>query len=131
MAITSFIAGEAISAGNVVYISNSGFLYKANAAYQNQSSVVGIAIDSGVSGVLIRVNSDVVYSSASGLTPGEYRYVSLLTSGDNVSYTVFETQLSGTLYSGAYLTAVGKAVSTSGIGVEIAKPLFINNPSVI
>ena len=131
MAITSFTAGEAISAGNAVFVSSSGFLYKSTAVYLDQASVVGLSIDSGSAGALIRVNSDDIYTSASGLTPGEYRYVSILTSGQTVSYAGWASDLALTSYDGAYLTIVGRAITSSGVEVETSKPLFIANPTSV
>lgn len=131
MAITSFTAGEAISAGNVVYVGSNGFLYKGSSLYFNQASVVGLAIDSGAAGSLIRVNSDAIYPSASGLTPGEYRYVSLLISGAHIPYSTWASDLALTAYDGAYLTVVGRAISASGVEVETSKPLFISNPTSV
>ena len=131
MAITSFTAGEAISAGNAVFVSSSGFLYKSTAVYLDQASVVGLSIDSGSAGALIRVNSDDIYTSASGLTPGEYRYASILTSGQTVSYAGWASDLALTSYDGAYLTIVGRAITSSGVEVETSKPLFIANPTSV
>jgi hypothetical protein len=127
MALTSFIAGESISTGDVVYISASGFLYKSSALYFEQASCAGLALDTGVSGDLIRVNPDFISSISSGLTPGEYRYVSILTSGLHVDYTAWASGLAYT-YEGAYLTVLGRAVSSSGVAVELSKPIFVNNP---
>jgi hypothetical protein len=131
MAIASFRAGEAISAGDFVYVSAAGFLYKASAIYQDQASSIGVAIDSGSPGSLIRVNSDALYTSFSGLTPGEYQYLSVTTSGAAVTYSGWEATLSTTAYPGAYLTVLGRAVTTTSVEVEISKPLFVLNPTSI
>jgi predicted transcriptional regulator len=128
MAINSFIAGESISTGNAVYLSASGYLYKSIATDPAQASVVGVAADSGSFGSLIRVNSDAVFPTVSGLTPGEYRYVSIVTSGQMVSYTTWAADLSASTYSGAYLTIVGRATSSTTLEVEPSKPFFIRNP---
>lgn len=127
MAIASFRAGQTISTGDVVYVGASGLLYEASAAYRDQASVVGLAIEGGSAGSLIRVNTDAVYSNASGLVPGEIRYVSLLTSGQHVNYSGFINELTLTTLDGAYLEVVGRAVTTSGIEVEAGKPFFLNN----
>ena len=127
MAITSFRAGEAISAGDAVSLNTAGLLFKANAAIFEQASTIGLAIDSGSAGSLIRVNNDSIYAEASGLTPGQLNYVSLLTSGALVSYSTFETDLALTSYPGAYLAPVGRALSPTALGVDVSKPLFITN----
>jgi hypothetical protein len=131
MAINSFIAGETISTGDAVYVNSSGYLYKSIATGFTQSSSVGVAVDAGSSGALIRVNTDAVYAAASGLTAGEYRYISLLTFGQNVPYTTWASELALTAYDGAYLTVLGRATSTTTLEVEISKPLFISNPTSV
>lgn len=131
MALTSFRAGEAISAGDAVYLSSTGFIYKSLAAYSDQAATIGVAIDSGAAGSLIRVNGDYLYTSASGLTPGEYRYVSLLTSGTTVPYSTWAADLAITGYEGAYLTILGRAVTSSGVEIEPSKPKFISNPTSV
>lgn len=128
MATTSFRAGESISAGHAVYVTASGFLYKASAGTQTQASVAGVAIDNGVSGSLVRVQSDALYPNYSGLTVNDYRFLSILSSGQLVSYSSWSAELSGTTLSGAYLTNVGRSVSTSGVDIEIQPPIFVLRP---
>ena len=128
MATTSFRAGESISAGQAVYVTASGFLHKASAGNFTQASVAGVAIDNGTSGSLVRVQSDAVYSSFAGLTPGNYRYLSILTSGQLVSYSDWAVELNSTALSGAYLTNVGRSVSLTSVDVEIQPPIFVRNP---
>lgn len=128
MATTSFRAGESISAGQAVYVTASGFLHKASAGNFTQASVAGVAIDNGTSGSLVRVQSDAVYSSFSGLTPGDYRFLSILTSGQLVSYSGWAAELNSIVLSGAYLTNIGRSVSTTSVDVEIQPPIFVRNP---
>jgi hypothetical protein len=127
MAIASFRAGEAISAGQAVFVSSTGFIYKASCLNPTQASVVGVSLDSGVSGDLLRVTTDSVYAGYSGLTPGEYRYLSISTSGSLVPYSTWLSQLATTV-SGAYLESVGKAITSSGLEVEPTAPLFVVYP---
>jgi hypothetical protein len=131
MAITSFRAGEAISAGDAVSLNTAGVLFKASALTFEQASTIGIAIDSGSAGSLIRVNNDNIYTSASGLTPGQINYVSVLTSGSFIPYANWETELSLTIFNGAYLAPVGRALATNAIDVEVSKPIFISNPTSV
>jgi hypothetical protein len=128
MATTSFRAGESISAGQAVYVQASGLIYKANGTNATQASVAGVAIDNGALGSLIRVQSDAVYATYSGLTPGEFRYLSILTSGQLVSYSSWASELNSTALPGAYLTNTGRCVSASGLSVEIQPPIFVTNP---
>lgn len=128
MATTSFRAGESISAGQAVYVTASGFLYKASAGNYTQASVAGVAIDNGTSGSLVRVQSDAIYADFSGLTPGDYRYLSILTSGQIVSYSGWAVELNSTSLSGAYLTNLGRSISATSVEVEIQPPIFVSNP---
>lgn len=125
MAITSFIAGEAISAGNAVYINPSGFLYKAVATNKEQAAVIGLAIDTATSSNLVRVVTDTIYTSASTFTPGNFQYLSIAASGALVPYSTWETELTAVSASGAFLTNVGRALTTTNIEVEIQKPIYI------
>jgi hypothetical protein len=124
MAIASFRAGETISAGNAVYVGASGLLYKANATNTVQASVAGLALDGGTSSSLIRVDTDSVYTQASGLTPGELRYLSITTSGAVVNYATWATEFAARA-ADAYLVRVGRAVTTSGLAIEIDTPTLV------
>jgi len=125
MAITSFIAGEAISAGNAVYVTPSGYLYRAIATNQTQAAVIGLSLDTVVVSGLARVVTDSIYTNSSSLTPGNFQYLSVATSGNVVSYPTWQTELSATTLSGAFLTNVGRALSTTSLEVEIQKPIYI------
>lgn len=131
MSIASFRTGQAISAGDVLYVGASGLAYKASAAYQDQASVIGLSIDTAAAGSLVRVNTDAIYASASGLTPGETRYVSILSSGQHVTYSGFINELSTSVLQGAYLEVVGRSVTTSGLEIETGRPFFLNNPGTL
>ena len=124
MAIASFRAGEALTAGVAVYVSSTGFIYRASALTTTQASVAGITMDSGASGDLVRVNPDSLYTSYTGLTPGNYEYLSVATSGAVVDYATWSSEFAA-LSGNAYLTQVGRAVTTSGILVEIETPNLI------
>lgn len=130
MAITSFKAGESISAGEAVYVSSAGLIFKASSLTQDQASAVGIAIDSGAAGFLIRVNSDAIYNEYSGLTPGELQYLSITTSGQLVNYVTWEAEL-GTVSINPYKELIGRAITSSGVTVEIKKPEYVVNPTSI
>jgi hypothetical protein len=131
MSISSFLAGETIAAGDVVYVSSTGFIYKASALTFNQAAAIGISMDSGTAGSLLRVNEDSTYSGLSGLVPGEYQYVSALTSGQLQNYTDFIADVSLTSLSDAYLSIIGRAISTTSVEVERAKPIAFYNPTSV
>lgn len=130
MAITSFRAGEAISAGQAVYVSSAGLIFKASSLTQDQASVAGIAIDSAAAGDLVRVNSDAIYNEYSGLTPGDLQYLSITTSGQVVDYATWEAQLA-TVSINPYQELIGRAITSSGVAVETGKPRYVVNPTSV
>jgi hypothetical protein len=117
-------------AGQAVYVSSVGLAFKASSVTQDQASVAGIAIDSGVTGDLIRINSDAIYNSYSGLTPGETQYLSITTSGQVVNYATWAAQLV-TVGFNPYQEVIGRAISSSGVAVELGRPLYVVNPTEI
>jgi hypothetical protein len=125
MAITGFQASEAISADDAVYVTSLGFIARALGTGLSTAAAAGVAIDSGAAGALLRVNVDSIAAGFTGLTPGKFQYVSLSTPGSVVDYTTWETQFSALAASGAYLTIVGKAVSTTELVVEVGRPLYV------
>lgn len=125
MAITSYKAGSAISAGDVVYVSSSGLLIKALGTSRAQAAAVGVAIDTGSTGELVRVNNDSVYTTSLTLTPGSPNYLSLTTSGAIVDYTVWQNQFNALTASGAFLVNIGNALTSTNISVEIQKPIYV------
>jgi arabinogalactan endo-1,4-beta-galactosidase len=125
MALTSFQTDEAISAGNLVFLTSTGLIKKAIATVKEQASVIGVALDSGTTGNLIRVNTDAIYSNFSALTPGNVQYLSIASSGSLVDYPSWQTQLNALSASGAFLTQVGRAISTTSVEIEISKPIYV------
>ena len=130
MTFAAFQAGEAISAGDAVYVSAGSFLFKGDGVTLTKAAIVGVAFEGGATGQLIRVNLDSVYNGFSGLTPGEYQYLSVTTPGALVD---FDTWLSGvnTVNVNPFLTRVGRAITTDAIEVEIARPIAFINPTQI
>lgn len=125
MAITGFQASEAISADDAVYVTSLGFIARAFGTQLDTAAAAGVSIDSGVAGALLRVNVDSITAGFTGLTPGAFQYVSLATPGSVVDYTTWETEFSALTASGAYLTIVGKAVSTTELEVEVGRPVYV------
>lgn len=124
MALLSFRAAEAINSGDFVCLTPSGFIQKTAVLTVNSATPVGVALDSGTVNSLIRVNPDSLYSGYSGFVPGSPVYLSVI-SGQVCDYPTWKNAVISNNYSGAYLTNVGYAVSSSGLSVEINKPLFI------
>ena len=131
MAVASLRAGETISAGDAVFVSSTGLLFKAASDTKEKASVAGIAVDGGSAGSLIRVNLDSLYDSTNTYTPTETLYLSVLTSGTYTDYTNFESELAATTYDGVYLTQIGTALTTNKINVEVSLPRFIVNPTSV
>jgi len=131
MAIASLPAGEAISAGDAVFVSSSGFLFKAAADTKDKASVAGLAIDGGSTGSLLRVNLDSLYTSTNTYTPAKELYLSVLTSGSYSDYATVEAELASTTYDGVFLTQIGTAVTSNKINIEISVPRFIVNPTSV
>jgi hypothetical protein len=130
MAIAAFRAGEAISPGDAVYVSAGSLLFKGAGFTEAEASVVGIAIDGGAVGQLIRVNTDSIYPGLSGLTPGESLYLSFTTPGAVVDYATWAADLT-TVSLNPYLTRVGRAIASSAVEVEISRPIGFVNPTQV
>lgn len=126
MALVSFRAQTFITAGEVVRVSASGFLTKASAVASDSAICAGVAINSAAPLDLVLVNKDSLYTQFSGLTPGNRIYLSLTSGQFYPDYATFYAAASGATVSGAFLTEVGTAVSTSGVHIEITQPIFIN-----
>ena len=105
----------------VVAVTAAGGSYAAKA----NASVVGFAIDSVSSGNLTRVDVDAQCTSLSSLTPGLDYFLSLTTSGQIYDYTNWAIDLPLVSASGAFLTRVGKASTTTTLNIEIANPIYV------
>jgi len=126
VALLSFTAGSTIAANDVVYVDVNGLIHKASATTLPQATPAGVAIDGGSVGSLIRVNPDGLFANFSGLTPGEYQYLSL-TSGQIETYPTWITSLASSSLPGAFLARVGTAASASGLDVEFSRPIFVSS----
>lgn len=127
MAVASFAAGELIAEGQAVYVGGDGLLYLASASSVTTSSLVGVAIDAGNPGTLIRVNCDALYNGYSNLVPGDRQFLSIATSGQLVSYSGWLSEFN-TGAKDAYLQYAGRAVSSSGVEIEANPPVFVSYP---
>jgi hypothetical protein len=125
VAIVSLTAGGAIVAGDAVSLDTAGFAHKASVLSSRQATVVGIALESASLGSLFRVNGDSVYPYASGFIPGQDQFLGV-TSGSLVTYPVWISGVLAANYGYGYLTRVGRAVTISGLEVEVRPPIFIS-----
>lgn len=124
--LVSFRAGQAITAGDVVTISTSGLLYKASATSERTARVVGLAITAGEANDLVTVNKDSYFASLSGLTPGSSVYLSITSGVLSPSYAAWISGVQTTSLSGVYVTNLGRAITSSGVSIEISRPVFLN-----
>ena len=131
MAIASFRAGETISAGDALFVSSTGLVFKALADTQDHASVVGLAVNGGSAGDLIRVNTDAIYTSSNTYVPLERLYLSLSASGALTDYDSIASGLALTTYPGAFVTEVGSAVTANKINVEVTVPRYIVNTTSV
>lgn len=128
MAIVTIPAGEAISTGNAVSVLPNGLAYPASAAALATAKVVGLALTSCDAGFSVQLETDSLFNSYPlTLTPGDTLFLSV-TSGSVVNYSDFYTTASSYPSSGVYLVQIGRALSPSGISIEIENPKLINNP---
>jgi len=124
--LVSFRAGQAIAAGDAVTINASGLLYKASALEERTSRVVGLAITAGSTNDLITVNKDSYFAALSGLTPGSSVYLSVTSGVLSPSYSDWINEVQSTTTTSAYVTNLGRSVTSSGLSIEISKPVFLN-----
>tara|TARA_R100000988_G_scaffold97616_1_gene65148 strand:+ start:5536 stop:6015 length:480 start_codon:yes stop_codon:yes gene_type:complete len=130
MAIASLIASENISAGNAVYVTSTGQAALAAADTVTKASVLGIAIDTVSSGAILRVNADGVYTGYSGLTPGDFRFLSIITPGLLISSSEFFAELAAVSLD-AFLTNVGRVITPTTLSIETIPPQLTVNPNSV
>jgi len=132
MAIASLRAGETISAGDALFVSSTGLVFKALGDTQDHASVVGLAVNGGAVGDLIRVNTDALYQSSTSYAPLERLYLSATTSGAYANYETVASGLELTSRPGSFFTEIGSAVTTNKINVEVSLPRYkVNTTSIL
>lgn len=80
----SIVVGEDIAAGDACYIKTDGKVYKSTAAAANAAAEVhGFAVESALVGQRQKVtlHHNVTLNYGSGLTPGQYLYLSATVAG--------------------------------------------------
>ena len=128
MAVVTLIAAENISSSDAVYVTAAGKVAKAVATSRASASVAGFAINSAATDSIVRVDVDGVATGFSGLTPGDYRYVSLLSPGELCSFSEFSADITSVTTDG-FLTNVGQAISPTSISIAIEPPQAVPNPN--
>lgn len=124
MTIARFTSASVVAPGDAVFVTAGGLADKAIARNQLQASVMGVAMESGYTGSLVTVNLDAVAVNYANLVPGAALYLSPSVSGRLVAYSGWAQEFAS-ISGDAYLTFVGRCVSTSGLSVEISPPRLI------
>jgi len=81
MAIVSFRAATAISAGQPVTVASGGTIYPSSAANAVNARSVGIALDTATTGGLVRVDKDKIQHIFTGQIAGSIPYLSWFLAG--------------------------------------------------
>jgi hypothetical protein len=119
------VTGDSVSANDFVFVNSVGLVFKASALTQAQATTVGVALNSAAAGGFVKIESDAFVATFSGLSPGDMQYVAVA-SGEIANYPNWINAVVSGGYDGAYLTPVGRAISSSGIEIERGLPTFIS-----
>jgi hypothetical protein len=130
MSRVTFIAGENINKGDAVAL-GSGYSVAYKASANSTNSVVGFATHSVAAGSSLLVNRDTIFTSLSGLTPGQTSYVSYASGSVVSSYDSWVNSIPITSSGTVYLTSVGRNLSASGVTNQIEPAVAINLDSVL
>jgi len=116
----TFTAGEALSAGNLVYITSAGTIMKADANTIGKEAVgfVAAAISNGASGTMYRDQGQI--TGLSGLTAGALYVLSNTATGGILINTGI------TLASPDFLQPVGRASSTTVLEFRAGPTYLVN-----
>lgn len=128
MAIVSFRAATAISAGQPVTVASGGTIYPSSAADAVNARSVGIALDTATVGGLVRVDKDKIQHIFTGQIAGSIPYLSLVSGGIQPTYSAFQSEANASALSIVYAAPLGRAVSSSGINIELSQPVMVYTP---
>jgi hypothetical protein len=128
MALVSFKALTSITAGQPVTVGSGGSIYPSSATTLTNAKCVGIALDSAGPSELVRVDKDRIQYIFSGQTTGSIPFLSITSGVIKPTYVSLQTEVNASAYSSVYIVALGRAVSSSGINLEIEQPIFVNTP---
>ena len=129
--LLSFVANESVQQGSVVVVLDNplGRINNSDPLTYANSRCVGIAVDTVSSGGLCRVVSKGEADFFTGLIPGSLYYAPL--SGTfPVNYSEFASIFQTLTASGAYLCALGKAISPTTLSVNLSTPLLVQKDSL-
>lgn len=128
MATVTIPAGVSVSAGQAVTVLSDGLGYPASAAALSTAKVAGVATNNASVGNPVLLETDGYFTNyPTALTPGDLLFIST-TSGTISNYISFLSASTAYPSSTVYLSRVGRAVTSSGISIEIENPVLLNNP---
>jgi hypothetical protein len=114
--VTTFVAGEALTAGNFVYINATGQVLKADAALPAKAAR-GYVLSNVANAANATVYFDEANTAVTGLTPGATYYLSTTPGG-------VTTTPPATNGSGQIIQELGFASSATNIHVNIQEPII-------
>ena len=129
--LLSFVASQAISKGDAVALDTAipGRIRAVNMQNFELAKVVGSAFDTVAAGGLCRVVSKGPAECYGGLEPGR-TYYAPINGGQPIAYAEFVNQLDALSLPSAYLSAVGKALTSTTLSVNLSPPVFVLSDSV-
>jgi hypothetical protein len=116
--ILGVTAGEALAAGDMVYLSSTGTAFRADANALAKAAQGFVTVATAVSATVTVYLSD-TNSAVTGLTPGQFYFISAVTPGKLVPNTGLPA---GT---GKFIQRVGFAASATTLHVNIANPVVL------
>lgn len=106
------VAGEAITAGQALYVNTAGRLMRADCATAAKANIVGVALNGGA------VNQPIQYIVAGGLNPGATVTVGTIYGVTDTPGGIGPISDRG---SSDFVTIIGVAVTSTRINVDIAR----------
>jgi len=124
VALTIFRAGESIDVGDVVAVTSDSVARKAVVGDATRFKAVGVALSAGAAGAPFQVIVDGEAHTFSGLTPGDFLYLSNTAGSYYTSYFPIASGISDTLYGSANVAPFARAISTSGVVLQPSTSLL-------
>jgi len=118
MSLTIFRAGEPVDIGNIVAVTQDSVLKKAVVGDPATSKAIGVALTSGNAGNPVQVVVDGEVHTFTGLTPGDFLYLSNTDGSYYTTYPPIPSGLSDTLYPFANVAPFARAISSSGVVLQ-------------
>lgn len=124
MALTIFTAGEDIAIGDIVAVTSNSVLRKAVVGDATRAKAVGVALSSGSLHAPVQVLVDGEVHTFTGLTPGDFLYLSNTPGSYYTSFYSIVSGISDTLYGSANVAPFARAISPSGVVLQPSNSLL-------